>query len=75
MNNDQRSLNDQLRTLFGLANEHGLYDAADWLKNVLEAQEQRTEERRRWLSPRETSSKTSDKNVQRVHNHGKRDTG
>jgi hypothetical protein len=32
--NDQRSLYDQLKTLVPIANKHGLYDAADWLKLV-----------------------------------------
>jgi hypothetical protein len=29
---DQRSVTDQLQTLLGLANQNGLYDAADWLQ-------------------------------------------
>jgi hypothetical protein len=32
----QDSLNDQLRDLQTLANKHGMYDAADFLRNVLE---------------------------------------
>lgn len=34
--NDQRSLTDQLETLYGLANKNGLYDAADWLRQRLD---------------------------------------
>lgn len=34
--NDQRSLMDQLETLYGLANKNGLYDAADWLRLKLD---------------------------------------
>lgn len=33
--NDQRSLREQQETLLVLANDNGLYDAADWLKNLL----------------------------------------
>ena len=33
--NDQRSLNDQLKSLIELANENGLYDAADWIESTL----------------------------------------
>ncbi len=35
--NDQRPLLDQLQSLYGLANQNGLYDAADWLKERLDA--------------------------------------
>ena len=35
--NDQRSLTDQLETLYGLANKNGLYDAADWLRAKLDS--------------------------------------
>ena len=34
--NDQRPLNDQLADLVGIANERGMYDAADYLKGVLD---------------------------------------
>lgn len=34
--NDQRSLIDQLIDLIHLANKNGLYDAADYLKNVVD---------------------------------------
>ncbi len=33
---DQRSKYDQLVSLHELANQNGLYDAADWLKSQLE---------------------------------------
>lgn len=33
--NDQRSLKDQLKTLYQLANKNGLYDAADWLRDKI----------------------------------------
>ena len=33
---DQRSTYDQLVSLHELANQNGLYDAADWLKSQLE---------------------------------------
>lgn len=32
---DQRSTYDQLVSLHQLANENGLYDAADWLKSYI----------------------------------------
>lgn len=32
--NDQRSLADQLKDLIVLANKEGMYDAADYLKNI-----------------------------------------
>lgn len=41
---DQRSLMDQLRTLIPIANERGLYDAADYLRGVVERQEARERE-------------------------------
>lgn len=33
--NDQRSLQDQLQSLLQLANQNGLYDAADWLSRQI----------------------------------------
>jgi hypothetical protein len=35
LSQDQRSVTDQLNDLVTLANKHGLYDAADWLKSTL----------------------------------------
>jgi len=35
LSQDQRSVTDQLKELMTLANKHGLYDAADWLKSTL----------------------------------------
>lgn len=32
---DQRSVTDQLHELRFIANEHGMYDAADWLERKL----------------------------------------
>ena len=40
LSQDQRSVTDQLKELMILANKHGLYDAADWLKSTLEGQNQ-----------------------------------
>ena len=34
--NRQDSLHDQLRDLIQLANKHGMYDAADFIKNIIE---------------------------------------
>jgi hypothetical protein len=34
--NDQRALNDQLQDLVGIANQHGMYDAADFLRDLLQ---------------------------------------
>lgn len=39
--NDQRSTLDQLRDLLRLANQHGLYDAADYLTQHIEKWERR----------------------------------
>lgn len=32
---DQRSLTDQLQDLIGIANKHGLYDAADYITRAI----------------------------------------
>jgi hypothetical protein len=34
---DQRAVTEQLADLIRLANEHGLYDAADWVKRELDS--------------------------------------
>lgn len=39
--NDQRSLLDQLKSLHGLANQEGHYDAADWLQRQITKMEMR----------------------------------
>lgn len=39
--NDQRSLIDQLRSLIILADHHGLYDAADYIREKVTEQESR----------------------------------
>jgi hypothetical protein len=36
---DQRSLTDQLKALIPVANQQGLYDAADYLRGVVERAE------------------------------------
>ena len=42
--NDQRSTYDQLLDLITLANKHGLYDAADWIRGQMDAAGLRTSE-------------------------------
>jgi hypothetical protein len=40
---DQRSLVDQLRDLIPLANRAGMYDAADYIRDVVESHEPKNE--------------------------------
>lgn len=39
-NQSQESLDDQLKDLYVLATRFGLYDAADWLKDIMNHHEQ-----------------------------------
>jgi len=47
---DQRSVTEQLKDLIVLANQHGLYDAADWVKTQLESVSQVVESRTKSLT-------------------------
>lgn len=60
--NDQRSVTDQLATLIQLAHKHGLYDAADWVRSRIEADQAqlaKMKERQALLSRKTVTSSDS----------------
>lgn len=48
MSQAQYSVTEQLEELVDIANRHGLYDAADWLRRHLESKQYRDYELFRW---------------------------